>query len=260
MRAIISDIHGNAVALKAVLEHVKGQGVTEILCLGDIVGYGPEPNECVDLVIRSARLVTCGNHDVAVLTQAFGFHKYAREAIDWTREQVKPTPMSLWRQRMRWDYLRNMPDKHVEQDGRIMFVHASPRDPVMEYIEESDCADMGFGPSQKIQDIFAKVQWLCFVGHTHHPGVFSNEPKYRFTKPAELEGGRYDVPETGKTIVNVGSVGQPRDQDPRACYVTVNERSVQYHRVEYDVEKVVGQVKSVARLDERLGTRLRDGK
>jgi len=258
VHAIISDIHGNATALKAVLEDIRRQGISTIYCLGDIVGYGPRPTDCIDLVRKHCQVAICGNHDVAVLTQAFGFHKYAREAIDWTRDQVKPTATSLWPTRARWDFLRNLPDRHEEKEGRVLYVHGSPRDPVMEYVEESDTVDMGFGPSDKIKDIFSRVQWLCFVSHTHHPGVFTGD--FKFVKPEALDGGRYQIPADGKTIVNIGSVGQPRDQNPRACYVTVNESSVQYHRTEYDIEQVVNDVRAIGRLDERLGTRLREGK
>ena len=256
MHAIISDIHGNLPALEAVIADIDRRSIKRIICLGDVVGYGPNPIECIDLVRERCEIVLCGNHDVAVLTQAFGFHKYARDAIDWTREQVKPGPMSLWPKRARWDFLRNLPDRYTE--GRVLYVHGSPRDPVMEYIEESDTLDMGFGPSDKIRDIFTRVEWLCFVGHTHHPGVFTGD--YKFLHPSKLQDGSYKVAENAKAVVNVGSVGQPRDGDPRACYVTLDGDTVRYHRVEYDVEKVVAEMAKIGSLDERLGQRLRLGK
>ena len=256
MHAIISDIHGNFAALAAVLADIDRNGIRRIICLGDIVGYGPSPVECADLVRQRCEIVICGNHDVAVLTQAFGFHKYARDAIDWTREQVKPGRMSLFAKRARWDWLRNLPDRY--QEGRVLYVHGSPRDPVMEYIEEADTMDVGFGPSDKLRDVFSRVEWLCFVGHTHHPGVFTAE--FKHIHPTKLGEGTYAVPEEGRTIVNVGSVGQPRDGDPRACYVTLDGDAVRYHRVPYDIEKVIGNIASVAMLDERLGLRLRRGK
>ena len=256
MHAIISDIHGNLPALQAVLADIDKQNIKRILCLGDIIGYGPNPIECVDLVRERCEIVLCGNHDVAVLTQAFGFHKYARDAIDWTREQVKPGPMSLWVKRARWEFLRNLPDRCVE--GRTLYVHGSPRDPVMEYIEESDTVDMGFGPSEKIRSIFNMVEWACFVGHTHHPGVFTND--FKFLHPTKLQELTYKIPEDGKAVVNVGSVGQPRDGDSRSCYITLDGDVVKYHRVEYDIEKVIAEMSRIDMLDERLGARLRQGK
>lgn len=269
MHAVISDIHGNLTALEAVLADIDAKGIKRVVCLGDIIGYGPDPIKCTDIVRKRCEVVICGNHDVAVLTQAFGFHKYARDAIDWTRKQIKPGTVSLPPKRARWEFLEGLPDRY--QEGRALYVHGSPRDPVMEYVEEADTVDMGFGPSDKIRDIFSRFEWLCFVGHTHHPGVFTGDFKHihpsklpdaleRPTDSAEAEDGIYRCPEDGKTLVNVGSVGQPRDGDPRSCYVTVDGDVVQYHRVEYDIEKVIAAITEIDMLDERLGLRLRDGK
>ncbi len=258
MHAVISDIHGNLTALKAVLADIDAKGIKRIVCLGDIIGYGPDPIECADMVRERCEVVICGNHDVAVLTQAFGFHKYARDAIDWTREQLKPSTLSLPAKRARWEFLENLRDRY--QEGRVLYVHGSPRDPVMEYVEEADTVDMGFGPSDKIRDIFSRFEWLCFVGHTHHPGVFTGDFKHIHPSKLEDENGIYVVPEDGKALVNVGSVGQPRDGDARSCYVTLDGNTVQYHRVEYDIEKVIADIAGIEMLDERLGTRLRNGK
>ena len=260
MHAILSDIHANLPAAEAVFADIKEKGVNRVVNLGDTVGYGPFPSECIDLVRRHCEVVTCGNHDVAVLTQAFGFHKYARDAIDWTREEIKPSKTSLWQKRGRWDFLRNLPDRY--QEGRALYVHASPRDPVMEYVEESDTVDMGFGPSEKIRDIFTRVDWLCFVGHSHHPGIFTGEFKHMHPSKltSELGDMTYVVPEDGKTICNVGSVGQPRDGDSRACYVTLDGDMIRYHRVEYDIQRTIDGVNQIPQLDERLGKRLLLGK
>ena len=252
----MSDIHGNLPAAEAVFADIKAKEIKRIVCLGDTEGYGPFPSECIDLVRKNCEVVTCGNHDVAVLTQAFGFHKYARDAIDWTREEIKPNKMSLWQKRGRWDFLRNLPDRY--QEGRVLYVHASPRDPVMEYIEESDTVDMGFGPSEKIRDVFTRVEWLCFVGHSHHPGVFTGD--FKHMHPSKLEDGKYVAPEDGKTIVNVGSVGQPRDGNSKACYVTLDGDVIRYHRVEYDIQRVIDKIGEIDKLDERLGKRLTVGK
>ncbi len=259
MHAIISDIHGNLPALEAVLADIDEKGLKRIICLGDAVGYGPSPVECVDLIRERCEIVICGNHDVAVLTQAFGFNKYARDAIDWTRGELKPSAVSLPRKRERWEFMKNLPDRY--QEGRALYVHGSPRDPVMEYTEAADTQDLGFGPSEKIRDIFAHVEWLCFIGHTHHPGVFTGD--FKHIHPSKLDGGGYKVPDDdkdSKTIVNVGSVGQPRDHDPRACYVTLDGDEVQYHRVEYDLERVIAGIAEIELIDERMGLRLKEGK
>ena len=261
MHAIISDIHGNLTALKAVLADIRRKGIDRIFCLGDVVGYGPNPCECIDLVRKRCEIAVCGNHDMAVLSQAFGFREAARDAIDWTREQVQPGPITRFTARgARWRFLEYLPDRY--QAGRALYVHASPRNPVVEYIEEVDVADQGFGPSEKIQEIFSRVEQLCFVGHTHQPGVFTGD--FKHIRPPKLDDGAYNIPEDGKTIVNVGSVGQPRDRDPRSCYVTLDDGevdlTVRFHRVAYNVDKVIAEVGKIDKLDERLGLRLREGR
>ena len=257
MHAIVSDIHGNLPAAEAVFADIKEKGVSRIVSLGDTVGYGPFPAECIDLVRKHCEVGTYGNHDIAVLTGAFGFRKHAREAVDWTREQLKPGKIARFTPKgARWSFLRDLPDRY--QEGRVLYVHASPREPVVEYILESDVADMGFGPSEKMRDIFSRIDRLCFVGHTHQPGIFTGD--FRHIRPSKLENGTYTVPENGKTICNVGSVGQPRDRDPRACYVTLDGDVVRYHRVEYDIQRVIDRINEIPRLDERLGARLQLGK
>jgi len=258
VHAVISDIHGNLPALKAVLADIDSKGIERVICLGDVVGYGPNPAECIDLARERCEVTLCGNHDFAVVRMAFGFNKYAQDAVTWTRGQLGPDRLSLREERARWGFLENLPERH--QEGRILYVHGSPRSHVeyIEYILESDTRDIGFGPSDKLKDVFSSVDWLCFVGHTHHAGVFTGD--YKYIPSSVLPDSSYDVPREGKTIANVGSVGQPRDGDPRACYVTFDGEAIQYHRVEYDVDRVAADIERIADLDNRLGTRLREGK
>ncbi len=256
MHAIISDIHGNLTALEAVLADIDAKGIRRIICLGDVVGYGPNPLECIDLVRTRCEIVIRGNHDLAAITLAFGFHRHARAAIDWTREQLKSGDSAPPAEGARWEFLEKLPERHEE--GRVLYVHGSPRDPVMEYVAEDDTADIGFGPSDKIRDIFSHFEWLCFVGHTHRPGVFTGG--FKHIHPPELKNGIYLVPEDGKTLVNVGSVGQPRDHDARSCYVTVDRDVVQYHRVAYPIEEVIARIEKIDELDDRLGRRLEQGR
>jgi diadenosine tetraphosphatase ApaH/serine/threonine PP2A family protein phosphatase len=255
-RAVISDIHGNLAAFMAVLGDVAAQEITDIICLGDVVGYGPEPAECVEVAAARCRITLCGNHDAAVTGVAFGFNRYAREAIDWTRRQLKPGVFALPSTRARWEFLANLPQR-LEEDG-VLYVHGSPRDPVMEYIEEGDTADLGFGPSDKIVKIFEALSGPCFIGHTHRPGVITAD--YRWLAPKDLPDGVFAVEPGRKAIINVGSVGQPRDEDRRACYVVFDGERAAYRRVEYDYNRTREKMLAIPELDPRLGDRLGEGR
>ena len=255
-RAVISDIHGNLTALMAVLGDIAALELTDVICLGDVVGYGPEPAECVEVTAARCRVTLCGNHDAAVTGVAFGFNRYAREAIDWTRRQLKPGVLALPSTRKRWEFLAGLPHR-FEEDG-VLYVHGSPRDPVMEYIEEGDTVDLGFGPSDKIVKIFEALAGPCFVGHTHRPGVITAD--YQWLAAGALPGGQLVLSPGQKAIVNVGSVGQPRDEDRRACYVVFDGRAVRYRRVEYDYNRTREKMLAIPELDPRLGDRLGEGR
>jgi diadenosine tetraphosphatase ApaH/serine/threonine PP2A family protein phosphatase len=257
LQAVVSDIHGNYEALQATLEYIDNLGnVDEIVCLGDIVGYGPWPEECVDVIMERCSWCLCGNHDVALLGQPLGFNPLARDAIEWQRSVMKPGLLSL-RKKRRWRYLENLWDRH--KSNGTLYVHASPRDPVMEYIEESDTVDMGFGPSDKIIEIMSLVKHLCFVGHSHRPGIVTAD--YQWLHPSALPDGKYEIPEGSKALCNIGSVGQPRDEDPRCCFVTFDRaNTVQFHRVEYNIDAVIEKVKTIAKLHIKIGERLKLGK
>lgn len=249
--AIISDIHANLEALEAVLADIDQQGIREIICLGDIVGYGPDPAECIDRVKERCRLTIRGNHDEALLRGPIGFTPIAREAMEWTRKVLRPR---FWKPaaRARWKYIESLP---LQADWEeFLLVHGSPRDPTSEYIMDRDVL---FGNNQKFIEIFARVQKVCFAGHTHIAGVFYDGP--RWVRQSEIHGSfRYDGV---KMIINVGSVGQPRDRDPRACYLTVNgqDRSFRYHRVPYNWEATREKIHRIPELNSQLGDRLLEG-
>jgi len=232
--ALISDIHANLEALEAVLADIAKQGVSEILCLGDVVGYGYDARACIDLVQERCSLCLCGNHDWAVLHTATGFNQMARRAIELTRKRLSPGRWPSPERRRRWKFLEGLVERH--ERGEWLLVHGSPRDPVSEYIFPED---VELAPD-KMTEIFEAVQRACFVGHTHLPGVFTEEGL--FIPAAELGGG-YGL-KGPKAVVNVGSVGQPRDGDPRACYVVATEDQVQYRRVEYDVQKTMEKIRA----------------
>jgi len=263
--AIISDIHSNVEALTAVLADIAERGAEQIICLGDIVGYGPQPAECVDILTAEADVTLMGNHDYAVLLEPNKFNISAETACYWTRQQFEREP-DLAKRSARWEFLGNLPVKHtLEADdpanggeggpGRPeqVFVHGSPRRPVNEYVFPDDV----YNAPNKVQGLFDRFGGLCFVGHTHVPGVFLDTPD--FYSPDELEGV-FEISSARKAMINVGSVGQPRDRDPRASYVIVEPDVVRFVRVEYDVDAVMEKVFAIPELDDYSGNRLKEGR
>ncbi len=246
-RAFISDIHSNLESLEAVLADIRGQGITDVYCLGDIVGYGPNPRECID-IIMNCKVCLLGNHDQGALFDPEGFNSGAERAIFWTRSQLESTGGGLDGHR-RWDFLGELPRNH--QEGELLFVHGSARNPLNEYVFPEDIYNQ-----RKMEKIFALSQKHAFQGHTHVPGVFTED--LRFSAPDEL-GYEYRLTDR-KTMINVGSVGQPRDGDPRACYVVFEDDIVRFRRVEYPVERTIEKIYDVPDLDNFLGDRLRDGR
>lgn len=210
---IISDIHGNLDALNAILEKAKGIGYDKLICLGDLVGYGPTPNEIVEWAIDESEkgsIFLKGNHDkdIAGDGDLSWYNPNAAEAITIHRKLVTPQNK---------EFLKSLPYQLKDDGLNLHFVHGAPRiwD---EYILDSFDAKINF------PHVFGE---LCFVGHTHIPIVWKDN----------------DQPK----IVNVGSVGQPRDGDPRACFViyeTQNQK-IDFHRVEYDIRCVQGKMKKI---------------
>lgn len=271
--AIISDIHSNLEALEVVLADIHKRGIEEIICLGDVVGYGPNPRECLDLVREHTRLCLMGNHDHAVLYEPTNFNLPAERACYWTRRLLEEEPDATLRSE-RWDFLGAMPVRCREND--LLFVHASPRRPINEYIFPEDV----FTNPQKVIANFERLDTrLCFVGHTHQPGVFLDDPY--FDPPHELQDTPYYEVEEERAIVNVGSVGQPRDRDPRASYVIIDRSAlsmerdteslvaaalscsieqIEFIRIAYDIEKTCEKIHAEAELDNMLGTRLFEGR
>lgn len=250
MLAIISDIHSNIEALTAVLEEIDRRGLKDVICLGDIVGYGPNPVECLDMVMRRCGVTLMGNHDFAAIYEPYNFNTGAEQAAYWTRECLENEPDPALRAR-RWRFLGGLPVRH-RGDGFVA-VHASPRRPVNEYIFPDDI----YTNPGKFVSVFEKFDRLCFVGHTHVPGVFLEGPD--FYSPDEIDG-RFELTDDEKAIINVGSVGQPRDRDPRSSFVIFDGSAVEFVRVPYDVERTVEKVAAVDALDDFLGHRLREGR
>lgn len=248
-RALISDIHSNLEALTAVLADIRSQGIIDIYCLGDVVGYGPNPRECIDEVMN-CRVCLLGNHDQGALFDPEGFNTGAERAIFWTREQLESSG-SLANGQRRWDFLGELPRTY--QDGSFLFVHGSPRNPLNEYVFPEDIYNR-----RKMEKLFALIPRYSFQGHTHVPGVFTED--LRFFSPDEIDF-EYRLGEM-KAMMNVGSVGQPRDGDPRACYVVLDDEAnlVRFRRVAYPIDETVQKIYAVPELDNFLGDRLRDGR
>jgi diadenosine tetraphosphatase ApaH/serine/threonine PP2A family protein phosphatase len=248
--AIISDIHANLEALEAVLADIKKRLIKDIVCLGDIIGYGPNPRECLQLLME-CKMVLMGNHEEAVLYYGEDFNPKAREAIDWTRDQLNRADRPKEENYDLWNFLGVM-EQIIETDD-AMFVHASPRDPTNEYVTPDDCKKN----KDKLKEIFGRFPRVCFIGHSHIPGVYTQE--LRYIDPKTI-GNEYTLEDGRKALINVGAVGQPRDGDPRASYVTYDGKRVRFHRVEYDFKKTMEKIYQEERLPNYLADRLAVGR
>ncbi|MBL8858242.1 MAG: metallophosphoesterase family protein [Planctomycetes bacterium] len=250
--AIISDLHSNREALEAVFAHIRASDVDTIYCLGDVVGYGPEPEFCVDLVRGHAKLCLMGNHDEALLNDASDFNPHARMAIEYTRARMQPKWYSASERKARWEWLKNLPLVH--QEGRFTFVHGSPRDPVREYVLSTD----GILNPEKLAAVFDSFTGIAVGGHTHHPGVHDEQMNFHDLEKRETRTFRFE--KDRKYFVNVGSTGQPRDGDPRACYAVLEDDQVTWHRIAYDYRVTQKKILDTGVLSEVLARRLAIGK
>ncbi len=235
--AIFSDIHANLVALEQALRFARERGVGTLISLGDIVDYGPWPNECVEIVRQQFAVSLMGNHDHAVVggTDIRYFNVYAQQSVLWTRQHLLQTHL---------DYLSRLPFTHEEND--LLYVHSTPLHPEeWDYIlSESDA-----------RYYFKYTAYrLIFIGHSHYPVIFSE--KEGMLSPRRL---KLDL-ENDRYIINVGSVGQPRDGDPRLCFVIYDPdaREIEYVRLEYDIDKTAKAIRQ-AGLPEYLANRLYQG-
>jgi len=249
-RAIISDVHGNLEALTAVLADIHDQGITQIYCLGDIVGYGPNPCECIDHVMKMDMCIL-GNHDQAALFDPEGFSSGAERAIFWTRKQLESAGETE-ENTARMSFLCELPRQHHE--GNATFVHGSARNPLMEYVFPEDVHNPA-----KLQRIFGLIEQYCFQGHTHVAGIFvKDDNQCKFYRPTDFDGEV--VLGQQKTMINVGSVGQPRDGNPEASYVVQEGPRVTFRRVPYPHKKTVEKIYAIPDLDNFLGDRLKEGR
>ncbi len=248
LTAIISDIHSNHEALVRVLEDAERHGAQDVVCLGDLIGYGPNPRQVMRIAIHAFRFTLMGNHEEGILYTPVGFNWKAEASAFWTKEQIGSKRFPPAENRRFRDFLESMP-RYVEE-GDVLYVHASPLEPTKEYVMPEASYNHEY-----MRHIFARVRRVSFGGHTHLPGVF--RPDHAFLPQSEIEGP-YPVTQ-GKFFVNIGSVGQPRDGDTRACYVLFDGAHVVFRRVFYDYRKTARKIKRIKRLPNALGARLSMG-
>jgi len=238
---IFSDTHANVEALKVVLDNIDRKHVDRYVCLGDTVGYGASPNECCDLVRKKAAFTIMGNHDAAVAGRMDYSYYYeaARQALDWHASILSEDNMK-WLQSL----------VYVRTEGPVMFCHGSPLNlEEFEYIFAVEQA-------RELCAHFAALSHVTFIGHSHLCKVFEISPE----DAVEVEETSLTLKEGKKYIISVGSVGQPRDYDPRSCFVTYDTetRSFGFNRVEYDIETAARKILE-ADLSPNFGHRLRVG-
>ena len=251
MIAILSDVHANLEALTAVWEDVTRRGIQRAFFLGDIIGYGPNPAEVLDF-IKNFEFCLLGNHDAACLNgPSKSFNAAAAAAAWWTRRQICPAeitnaflrPGEFQRRCELWEYLLQLTPMRTV--GEMMFVHDSPARPGSgHYVLDRAEVEASFKAHPQIR--------AFFCGHSHVPGVWT-EKKYFTAEP----GRKFDFKQ--RVLVNVGSVGQPRDKDPRACYVILEPDGFRFLRIPYDLAKTQEKIRGVPDLDPKLADRLAKG-
>jgi predicted phosphodiesterase len=248
--AILSDIHANLPALEAVLADTERAGVGELWCLGDVVGYGAQPDECTSLVAERCALCLVGNHDLAVLGELdiSSFSPAAAAAVRWTQQTADPATL---------DFLRRLAPADETREAALY--HASPRDPVWEYV---------LWPDQAAECIAVQAARVSLIGHSHVALFFVMAENRRPPRRTSVEvddaargaqagaGTRLDLSE-GRWLINPGSVGQPRDGDPRAAWLELDTGAWEatYHRVEYEIDRAAEAIDATD-LPEHLARRL----
>lgn len=266
LTALISDLHSNWTALEVAVNDARERGAKRFVCLGDVIGYGARPCPCLDEVMKLCTedatfgglepgLCLLGNHEYALLNHAEDFNPNARAAIEWTRDQINTAGGDKDRSYDYWDFLGGL-EPMLADDG-VLYAHGSPRDPVREYLLPRDARD-----EDKMKALFEHMREakadarVCFVGHSHVPGIFYEDGRYYRPKGTE---GPYEL-DAERAIVNVGSVGQPRDGDTRLSYALWDAGRLTFVRLEYDVAAVQEEIRAVSELPEFLAERLGKGR
>ncbi len=237
--ALISDIHANLEALETALTDIRAKAIENIACLGDIINYGANPNECLNMTRRVAKIIIQGNHEAALASDrvASTFNPNAFQAILWTRKQISEEDRRI---------LSSLPFTHVAEE--YMLVHGTLETPEeFEYL---------FDPADALRNFPYMTAPVCFYGHTHTPMLFSQKDR----RALHLTAGKYPLSRENRYMINVGSIGQPRDHDPRLGYMIFDAAafSVELVRLNYDIDTAAGKIKK-AGLPTFLAERLRCG-
>jgi len=243
--AVFADIHANLEAMKAFVEDSLTRHVHRYICLGDIVGYGANPNECIEL-LQTLPKMNCilGNHDAAAIWRysPYSMTKDAKEVILWTIDQLNPNSV---------DFLQSL--RPVLNLGNMIFAHANPYNPeAYRYVVNKKYAARSFA---------AVKQKLTFIGHSHRPVLITRKNFFQITFTPPRGSEKCFLNKEKKQIINCGSIGQPRDGDPRACYCVVDttDETVEFYRLPYDIQSAAEKIK-LAGLPDILGSRLIRGK
>lgn len=243
--AVISDVHSNQTALEAVFAAIDAAGVEEVWCLGDVVGYGAQPDACAELIQQRCDVCLAGNHDLAVRgdLDVATFSDTAAAAVEWTRENVSAATV---------EFLRGL--EPAAARAGVGLYHASPSDPIWEYVLSADQAEAGLD---------AQGQRIGLIGHSHIALFFTRPEGTRRggAQGAQAGDGAVLGLESGEWLLNPGSVGQPRDSDPRAAWLELDteEQTARYHRVPYDIATAAETI-LVAGLPSQLAERLAAGR
>jgi predicted phosphodiesterase len=278
MLAILSDIHGNLEGLNSVFKDLQGFQADTIICLGDIVGYGPDPEACIDFIMEKASVTLMGNHDFALIHGPQGFNPVASQMIYSTRKRMKPalglvappqvppywcvplgsSPVCLipaHSKSIRWRFIKSLP--YRSERGDALFVHASPLEPISEYVFPDVFTD-AWDPD-RISLLMSLIKRLCFCGHTHIPCAIASDLSCVYPPDSDYH---MVLDPNKKYIINTGSVGQPRDHDNRASYLLYDEirQTITWRRIEYDITTVVKKLEEMCGKENWCAMRLLTGR
>lgn len=255
MIAILSDIHANLEALSVVIEECERLGVTRYLCLGDVIGYGPDPVAVARIARERFDICLMGNHEEALVTKKHRFNPYAAQAIDWTRNQLSGG-LSNGITRLFKQQEDSLVDWFAQRrsfvlDKRMLLVHGSIYDPVHDYVDEPENPIEAQQMIQTLNSDFSGFE-ICFAGHNHTPFLATTVG----TIIPHDERRSYRIPKGHKAYICVGSVGQPRDHDTRASFATLDDETLTFHRLPYDHQRTMAKILDAGLhkfLAERLG-------
>ncbi len=267
-RALISDIHGNLEALEVVLDDIKSQGITEIFCLGDIIGYGPNPRECIDRVMETCKVTLLGNHDQGAMFDPEGFNIGAERAIFWTRDQLENSGDRANNEK-RWEFLGELPRTY--RVGPYLFVHGSPRNPLSEYIFPEDIYNhrkmerlvpargpvLFPGAHARARDLHREFPVLLARGD--RPGVYAGRREADGQRGLGGSAARRRQPCVLRALRGRPGRGRPPPGDGEAP-TPAQSPKITYRRLPYDFETTIRKIYSIPELEPFLGDRLRQGR